>query len=458
MTRRRSTPAAAPGHAYAALAAAVACLLVVPETVCAQRIRIVMEGAVDAGTPALPLVEPHVRVDPADPDHVVVGAIVAAPDRAGPWHCAALTSFDRGGSWTRTDFGMERCIDPWVTFPGGDSVMVTGIELLSGVEGGDRFRLVAFHSGDGGRRWTAEPSVLGRSFDHPALLADGEGTVWLASRRMRETGSGHPRHTVYLGRSLDGGRAFDDLVEVRPSNLALIVTGLERLSDGTIVVGYADSQRNVDGFQGAGMLARSRAWVLRSAQGRTVSEPLFVTDECASGVESAFPGYAILVADTARASSYRDRLYHACVRPGLDGIAVARSSDGGDIWSDPVRAAGAAPGEGHARTPMLAVSRAGVVGAAWYDRSHDPDRACQHTWFTASTDGGASFAEPVRITDVESCPEGAGNGRVARSWPMGGDYSSLTAAPDGSFRLVWADSRSGRFRLRTARIEVEPEP
>ncbi len=30
---------------------------------------------------------------------------------------------------------------------------------------------------------------------------------------------------------------------------------------------------------------------------------------------------------------------------------------------------------------------------------------------------------------------------------MGGDYSSLAAAPDGRFHLLWADSRSGVFQI-----------
>lgn len=58
--------------------------------------------------------------------------------------------------------------------------------------------------------------------------------------------------------------------------------------------------------------------------------------------------------------------------------------------------------------------------------------------------------------DLLGCPNAPGNGRAGRSWPMGGDYSSLAAGPDGSFHLVWADSRTGHFQLRHAELRVEP--
>jgi len=448
---RAGTPGTARTDAERGAAAGAASPGSEQDIAAAGAIRIVVpDHPVEAGGPELPLVEPRPAVNPDDPDHLVVGTIVAAPDRRGPWHCAALTSFDGGDTWSRSELGVERCIDPWVEFT-PEGVLVTAIEI----GGEDRgFRLLGFRSSDGGRTWTDAPVPYGDAFDHEVLTVDPDGRMFMAARRDRSRASGRPRHTLWIARSDDGGRSFRELAELEPSTLSLSPTGVAVDGD-TIVAGFRDSQRDVDGFRGEGMLARARSWVVRSEDGGTTfSPPMLVTDACASGIEGAFPGYPYLDGDPG------GRLYHVCVRPGLDGIALTRSVDGGERWAHPVRVDGG-PGDSHVRTPMLAVGEAGpggvpaVAGIAWFDRRDDP--GCQRLWFTASTDGGESVLEPVEVSTEPSCPARGDNGRVAESWSMGGDYSSLAAGPDGRFHVVWADSRSGRFRLRHAVLQVEKQ-
>ncbi len=414
------------------------------------------DSPIAAVGPDLPLTEPFVAVNPEEPLHLVAGAIVAPTGQSKPWRCAAFVSRDGGGAWSRHDFDMEGCIDPWVLFTHGGDVLFTGIEIRQDGEDEQRFRLVLFRSVDGGLEWPTGPMSLGRAHDHQMLItAATPGTIYLTSRRTRRTPEGQPRHTVYVARSRDDGKTFHDLAEVRPSNVALNPTGIVQLSHGALIVSYFDFQRNVDGFNNQGILARARAWLVRSNDGgETFSESLLITDGCASGVEGGFPGYPFLAADTTP-GPFQDRLYHVCIAPGFRGVALAHSSDAGETWSDVVRV-DVPPKDGlaHARTPMVAVNREGVVGAAWYDRRHDPARECQDFYFTASSDGGETFVEPRRISTETSCPNSPGNGRAGRSWAAGGDYSSITAGPDGLFHLLWADSRSGIFRLRHASVRV----
>jgi hypothetical protein len=419
------------------------------------------DHAIEADGPSSPLTEPFLAVDPVSASHLVVGTIVAPTAADSPWHCATFASFDAGVSWTRHDFAMERCIDPWVLFTGDGAVVFIGIELSHDVEGDGRFHLVAFRSNDGGLTWTDQPVSLGRGYEHAMLFANRVGSskiVYLTSRRMRRTPNNQPRHTVYLASSADGGRGFRRLAELRPSNAALNPTGLGVLGDGTLALSYFDFQRNVDGLNREGMLSRSRAWLYRSIDGgQTFSEPLLITDECASGVEGSFPGYPSFALDASN-GPFRNRLYHACVRPGFEGVALTHSTDLGETWGDPIRAdASTSDGTPHVRTAMLAVNDDGVVGIAWYDRRHDPDRMCQDFYFTASVDGGVTVIPPKRISTETSCPDAPGNGRAGRSWPAGGDYSSVAAAGDGLFHLVWADSRGGRFALRHSVVRVERE-
>jgi hypothetical protein len=393
-----------------------------------------------------PLVEPHLAVSPVDPQHLVVGAIVAAPERSVAWYCSAFVSRDGGETWARHDLTIDRCIDPWVSVLADGSALLAAIEIRRDVEGDERFRLVVYRSVDGGMSWPAQPIHSASSYEHP-ILAASNNDIYLTARRMRRTSNGTPLHKVGVERSTDGGRSFEPLAEIGPSDLALNPTGLTVEGD-RIVVTFIDFQRNIDGFDRAGMLEHPRAWALVSTNGgRSFEEPKFVSESC--GMKGGFPGYPF-----STSGPTAGRIYFTCVRPGFEGLVMHVSNDGGTRWSDPVRVDRGTP---HARTPMLAVNRRGIVGAAWYDRRHDPERECQQLYFTASVDEGESFLDPIPVSTVASCPKSEANGGVAESWPMGGDYTSLAAGPDGAFHIVWADSRSGQFRLRAASLRVRTD-
>lgn len=402
----------------------------------------------------LPHVEPHVAADPTDPDRLLAGSIVVSAESGGPWHCAAHFSGDGGRTWNRHDFDMDRCIDPWALITADGHLVLAAIDFSLDRPEPEQFRLHIYRSRDDGVTWSG-PEDLGGRHDHEVLIEEPDGDLLLVSRRAVRTEDGFPRHDVGLMRAEREGGRFEPVTAARPGNLAQTTTGMVRMSDGTVVVSYVDFQRNVDDFDRAGMLDQPRAWALRLPEGaKRFSEPLFVAEGC--GPTEGFAGYPALAADRS-GGPWRDRLYHLCVRSDFDGLALTTSDDRGETWSETRRIDGHDPGEsGYARTPMLAVNREGVVAAAWYDRRDDPDRRCQHAYVTFSTDGGGTFATPMRISARKSCPESPGNGRVAESWPMGGDYGSLAAAANGDFHLLWADSRDGRFRLRHAAFRITP--
>lgn len=105
----------------------------------------------------------------------------------------------------------------------------------------------------------------------------------------------------------------------------------------------------------------------------------------------------------------------------------------------------------------MATGGAGVVALSWYDaRDHlaAGETACFEAFFTASLDGGESFLEPVRVSGAHSCPHTAANGTAGERWPAGGDYSGLVYLGDDLFRLLWADSRDGTVKLRTATVRI----
>lgn len=413
---------------------------------------VVEDHPLTAERPELGLVEPHVAVSPSDPSHLLVGTIVTAPDRSeGPWHCAALASFDGGRTWTRRDFDVQRCIDPWVLLAEDGTAWLGLIEIRDDAEGDRRFRLLVYRSDDGGRTWD-EPLDLGRTFEHPTLAEGPDGELFVAGRRTRYLQEDRIRYAFDLLARGAGSGGFDERASVVASNLVNMPTRVVSPGSGVLVTTYIDGARWGDGP--IDTLETRRVWALRSEDGgRSWSEPLYVGEAC--GAQGGFPGYPTL--DLAPADSHRaGRLYHLCVAEDFEGLALTVSDDAGEHWSEPARIGRGAPEETAAYTAMQAVAPGGTLAVAWYDRSREqPEPGCQELVVRASVDGGDSFLPALALSTAPSCPDNPANGTIARAWGMGGDYDSLAVGPDGTFHAIWADARDGLFRLRHAAFRVD---
>lgn len=395
-----------------------------------------------------PLVEPQLAVNPKDPKHLLATAMVVNPSAVADSDCAVFLSFDGGRTWAQHNFGVPECADPWVALREDGTALFAGLSMARNNE----MQLV--RSADGGRTWASVPLDLGRIHDHESMIVDTTtgphaGSIYLVSHGSWRGKSGRSSGSIFVTRSADGGRTFTPPVHIVPSNLNFNVLTPGVLSDGTLVVPYMDFQSNISDFRSrAGELERKRAWVVTSGDGgQTFSPPLFVSEACGLGFGSLAVDLSI--------RPTRDRLYFICNNRELSGILVHNSENGGDNWSQPVRADAAAGEVAFRRPPAVAVNRDGVVGVTWYERRTDGDRQCQHLYFTASLDGGKTFLPEVRVSSAPSCPDTARNGRVATRWPEGGDYSGLAAAADGTFHVLWPDSRDGIYRLWTAPVTVK---
>lgn len=403
---------------------------------------------VSAAPAERPLVEPQVVAHPKDPRHLIAVAIVSSePPHQPQADCAAFTSFDGGQTWAQHNFGISNCGDPWV------ALREDGSALFAGLAPRGEIRLL--RSSDGGRTWVAVPIDLGRGHDHETMAVDATagpraGSIYLVSGRLQRSTTGRPLPSVFATRTADGGKTFTPPVNVVTSNLNSNTLTPGVLSDGTLVVPYTDFQSNADDFKAAGMLERKRVWVITSADGaHTFSQPMFVSEACT--------GFASLAVDASSGPS-RDRLYLTCTNRDRNTIFVHNSSDRGERWSAPVRADSAAGEVIFRRTPSIAVNKDGVVAVTWYERRKEATRECQHIYFTASLDGGKTFLPEARVSLAPSCPDTPRNGGSAKRWPAGGDYSGLAAAADGSFHVLWSDSRNGIYQLWSARVQVNSAP
>src|SRR5581483_8185741 len=241
------------------------------------------------------------------------------------------------------------------------------------------------------------------------------GRLYIAWNEVSDTVFKKKYH-IFLNYSDDGGQTFSDpaLLE-SDDNGKLVITEPVVLSDGTLLVTYYQYFLPLSDKKNE----HQPLYVLRSADGgETFAKAEKIGDVGVSGwrylrrdFRSAFT-LPIFTADTSPTSKYRDHLYTVWddAREGRANIWLSMSTDKGRTWSKP-RALNdnPPPAEGgppdFRMTPVVAVNKDGVVGVAWYDRRDDPTRRCWKQYFTASTDGGATFIPNAAISSAPSCPD-----------------------------------------------------
>jgi len=425
-------------------------------------IKVEQDRFVDIGAAKLITVEPHLAADPRDPKHLVA-AVTLIEKYGDPRHpvegdseffCSALTSFDAGRTWTRHDFPGDRCIDPWV------AILPNGKAIFAGLAYGDRgFGLVCFRSADGGRTWSDKPVSLGLGHDHGTLAVDAtggafDGSVYVAAYQGQSARGKPTRHVSFIARSTDGGASFQNPARVITSNLATWTMNPVILSDGLLVVPLINIARIQPGGR-FGKLERWPSWVITSTDGgKTFSPPLFMTDVCTTG--RGFPELAV----DASTGPYQDRLYFVCNDQAYERVYVVTSADRGETWSEPLVVNRGSGNISFVQNSVIAVNRNGVVGVAWYDARNDRRQyrgtsRCQEIFFTASLDGGQTFLPEVKVSSAENCSDTPANGEAGRRYSAGGDYFGLAAAADGRFHVLWADSRTGIYQLRTTALSLD---
>jgi hypothetical protein len=127
--------------------------------------------------------------------------------------------------------------------------------------------------------------------------------------------------------------------------------------------------------------------------------------------------------------------------------------------------------------PMLAVNKDGTVGIAWFDARNAPHTDGYDVYFSASTDGGQTFAAPTRLTTATSYPQRAAHAASPTASILfgtspegptlslcftspfalrttGGDFSTMTVDAAGRFHPLWPDARGDSWQLYTSTIHV----
>jgi hypothetical protein len=158
-------------------------------------------------------------------------------------------------------------------------------------------------------------------------------------------------------------------------------------------------------------------------------------------------GLPVTLCDTAAASPYRGTIYvnwSAQMGDSTDtDVFLAKSTDGGITWSNPIRVNDDGPGKHQFFTWMAIDQKFGYLYFVFYDRRNYSDNQTD-VYMARSTDGGQSF-ENFKISQSPFLPD---------ENVFFGDYTNITAY-NNIVRPIWTRLDNNDLSLWTAIINTQ---
>jgi len=384
-------------------------------------------------------------------------------------------SLDGGRTWT--DMGTPTTPLGDVQFVCGDPVLVadrprvptqTGLFYFSNSALDFSFTSIAsvHKTEDAGSSWAqaanASPLALNNEIqDKPWIAVDtratgaGAGNVYACWTRFDAA----MLTTIQFSRSTDGGATFSQFaltsgaadvelcqVAVNPLNGYVYVswTDFGTFGVSTPAIHVARSTTNGASFDpevvvGAADFAET---VINCG---STPDLVFVDSEAGGDTRAvrSLEGPSMTV-DPTSGNIYQ--VWHRANLPGGSGADVAFSSsvDGGTTWSMPLRINSVVTGQQF--FPSIAVNSDGAIRVMYYSTQGSPTDRRIDVYAVASNDGGTTWSDPIRVTDVSfDRPTTNPNFDPLVADCYMGDYNSISAAAPGlggpNFFLAWGDNR-----------------
>ena len=430
--------------------------------------------------------ETAIAVDPANPQHLLVGAndsVVSFAGHTGDFSVTVgyFVSFDGGHSWTggRIPISGGAAADPAPAFNrkyGTAHMAHIGVKCQFGP---CTFNAEVSNSLDGGMTWgnsrrvavgqgtNKATSMLGVVNDKPWIVADNNpsspffGRLYLTWSRFEVRFGLNYGSPIYMAYSDNAGMTWSSGVEISGADSTYCTdTFGNRCADnqfstpmvlpsGNVVVHFF----NVDHTAAyeTPFELDSQEMVVRSANGgRTWSPPVHIADlEDGSSdyPPAAFVGYPTqtgyhfvtwaiqgATVDPVTGDLYafwadnRDGVHDSVTPVTQTNVFMTKSIDGGATWSGPNRITGG-PGD---RWMPWAGAYNGAVRVMFYDASYEyPSREHYFVTLATSPDGGASWS----YERIDTAPSTPGGTRTI------GDYQGMVVDSLGRAHVVWTDMR-----------------
>jgi hypothetical protein len=369
--------------------------------------------------------EPAIAADPRSPYVYVLATRYAAKPCKGncptPWMALAVSK-DGGATW-----GNQRplcaCKGSGQFDPIIEVVPDTGAIYAVYMNG---YNVVFIRSTDHGRTWTAPVNTYGKVSwnDKPVMAMSDDG------RDVYVSWNGPKGGDPWVAQSHDRGRTWTQ-TRLLSNDLYFFAYDADVTSDGRVVLAEA----GVDYANSVELDGPTQVHAFVSDDGSTWTDVL--VDEfppsiaCADCRADYYAGHVGLSADA------RGKLtiaYDAPVQDhGFQRIYVRRSADGGLSWSH--RTALSADGE-HATAPMVESRRDGDVRLVYYQTARGGNLDRWNVWYRASTDGGRTWTEPVKISDRG---DGAAYKHPAGFGEVYGDYGEIGITSSGAAIAAWGE-------------------
>lgn len=440
--------------------------------------------------------ELSIAVNPTDPDNILASGKDYTPSEAGDcvWDGIYVTK-DGGRTWENSnlpgsnwhrledptypaheEFSKFWCAtDPVLAFgPDGTAywtVMPYQCDAISGSKTGDGVHpsggfndwlwtcssMYVLVSDDGGETWPIVREVaFGPRLEHDKqwISVAPNGNVLLCWDRSEEVDSGGtpaeqltPQGDMVCSVSTDKGRSWAEWQPVNPEWPGFLPW----------VDWDADNHAWMAAIDGENVL------VSHSGDGLDWSEPTVVGTYTNPPPQGPF-GWTALDNSTFRMFTlptmavdrtdgpHGGNLYVAWMdhATGDGEVLVSRSTDHGSTWSPPTRVHDDAPDSGKDQfMPAIGVGPDGTVDIVWYDKRDDPDNHRFHLYHAYSTDGGETWSENLRVSEVAVDEQYSHhqNGMIFM-----GDYIDIDHS-EGMAYPVWVDTRNQQADAFIAHIQ-----
>jgi hypothetical protein len=376
--------------------------------------------------------EPAIAADPNSPHVYLLTTHFAdkpCPGNCPVPHLSLHISPDGGKTWAQQR-PLCACKGSWQYDPQIEVVPNTGAVYAAYLNG---FNVVFVKSTDHGASWSDPVSTYGNVSwnDKPALATSDDG------RDVYISWNGPTGGDPWVAQSHDFGRTWTQ-TKLVDSSRYFFAFDADVLHDGTVA--FVESSIAYTGPGGAPEgVVDHHVFVSRDA-GATwdnhIIDTVEVGEPCvAEGCSPDFYiGHGAISADDAGNLVV---LYDgASTSLGPQQIFARRSTDGGSTWS--TRVALSVAGE-NATSPAVE-SRANGDVRAWYMQTingDDPD--AWNVFYRSSTDGGASWTSPVKVSDAAS---GAAYKDADGFDEIYGDYGELAVTNTGKSIAVWGEGLS----------------
>ncbi|GAB4511258.1 MAG: hypothetical protein Tsb004_15410 [Allomuricauda sp.] len=368
--------------------------------------------------PALHYVESTIAVHPKDENTWAIASMVLDNSKGLQFKTQVSVTEDKGNSWS-TEVFEDVYADPQLLFRNNGELIFIG---LSG--NGIKF----YSSKNNGQSWDLLQELLG-SFDHP-FLYDFQGQISCVS-------SAKGNKSIYIDHNIDDGKEGF----YHHFNNRFQQDNMQHLAqrDGDLIIPYFQYHVSQQG-----PVSDALYFITSESNSNTSNQPRFISKS--SGVGKGFTG----IKSHKEVGKFFSVVAVGRTKFDFDAIAVHQSPKKDIAW----RTSMIYPDSERFYCPTFTINNQGIIALFWYGKDQENLQQGGDIYFTISKDQGESFSKPIIVNDKPQKPIAKEDGIVMKRFPGGGHYSGIASLSDGSFQLVWSDTRSGHYQLYTTNIKA----